>query len=441
MTIRCRSLWLSLLLLLVAPVQAQYSYPIKNPFLASITGTPAEFQPAALPEPEQIDEREYRLAVHPERSLPGNMWAMQTLPFKLAWQRGPAPLIFIVAGTGGRFSEYKVEFLKRVYYQRGFHVVQLSSPSNYDFIASASSAFRPGISQLDARDLYRVMQLAVAKARAEQGIEVTDYYLTGYSLGALHSAFVSYLDETEQVFNFRRVVMLNPPVNLLSSVSRLDRMIWARVQGVENFDQLIEHFVTRLARYFRATGRIELNSNLLLDLQGSEQALTKEEMALLIGMAFRFSVADMTFTAEQLAPTGFLVNPEQTLSLDTSMTPFYKQALACNFQCYVQRVLLPFAREYRSTASIGDLNRHVSLYFLRDYLASSDKILMMTNVDDFILTGEDLDWLRATFGERALIYPDGGHCGSLDFRDNVATMLAFMMEQPLQSPSLEEDAP
>ena len=37
----------------------------------------------------------------------------------------------------------------------------------------------------------------------------------------------------------------------------------------------------------------------------------------------------------------------------------------------------------------------------------------------------ELDWLADVFGERATIWPRGGHGGNLAFRDNVEYMLAF----------------
>ena len=107
--------------------------------------------------------------------------------------------------------------------QAGFHVITLSSPSSHDFIVAASESQYPGISEDDARDLYRVMQMALQQAR--ERITVTDVYLTGYSLGGLHAAFVSHLDEQEQAIGFRKVLLLNPPVSLYTSALLLDRLV------------------------------------------------------------------------------------------------------------------------------------------------------------------------------------------------------------------------
>jgi len=49
----------------------------------------------------------------------------------------------------------------------------------------------------------------------------------------------------------------------------------------------------------------------------------------------------------------------------------------------------------------------------------------MTNENDFILNKEDLEYLRQLFGERAMIYPRGGHLGNLEYKDNLAYMVDF----------------
>jgi hypothetical protein len=68
-------------------------------------------------------------------------------------------------------------------------------------------------------------------------VEVTDFFLTGYSLGAAQSAFVAKLDEEDKVFNFRKVLLVNPPVSLYNSVQILDKMLEENIPGgLDNFN-------------------------------------------------------------------------------------------------------------------------------------------------------------------------------------------------------------
>ncbi|MEG2256391.1 MAG: serine/threonine protein kinase, partial [Cetobacterium sp.] len=60
------------------------------------------------------------------------------------------------------------------------------------------------------------------KVKKEEKVEITDTYLMGYSMGATHSAILSYLDSQGKDFNFKRVYMVNPSVNLYYSATTLD---------------------------------------------------------------------------------------------------------------------------------------------------------------------------------------------------------------------------
>ena len=75
--------------------------------------------------------------------------------------------------------------------------------------------------------------------------------------------------------------------------------------------------------------------------------------------------------------------------------------------------------------SLRELVDRSSLRVLENYLQKSDKIGLVTNVDDFILTKGDVEYFKQVFGARAKIYPRGGHCGNMAYTDNVAYMVDF----------------
>ena len=401
---------------------ASYGYPITNAFEATIGGTPVELRPVVAND-EDIDQADYRLNLEAVRAetMPDIFWNGETLPYRLAQQEGPAPLIFIIAGTGAQYSSGKPEFLKKLFYAAGYHVVQLSSPTSYDFITAASRRATPGISSEDAQDLYRVMEAIKAK---HSELQVTSYNLTGYSLGALNAAFVSKIDEDKHSFNFKRVLMLNPPVDLLTSVGNLDRLsrVELDLNGKQpSFDMLFE----RLAQYFKEKGRIEVDEALIFDLQNSKERLSTPAMASLVGSAFRFSVADIVYTSDLINKRGLITPVGMELDYSTELVPFFKKAAACNFRCYAEQHLLPLWQQQNNGGTLAQLDKQASLYALESYLKASPKIAVMTNADDLILGPGDLSFLRRTFAERLTIYPLGGHCGNLDYRVNTDAMLEF----------------
>ena len=62
---------------------------------------------------------------------------------------------------------------------------------------------------------------------------------------------------------------------------------------------------------------------------------------------------------------------------------------------------------------------------IEGYLRSTRKISVVHNRDDIILGPGDIDFLDRVMGDRAIIYPLGGHLGNMTYERNVDEMLAF----------------
>ncbi len=421
---------------LAKPISPDYQFPLTNAFEATIAGTPSIFRPQ-LPDDADIKQRDYSLRLRPERefTLPSNFWPVKTFRYRLAKRAGPAPLIFIVAGTGAHYSSSTMEYLKKLFYGAGFHVAQISSPTAYDFMVGASPYATPGYSPQDARDLYSVMQ---AIKKQQDNLEVTEWHLTGYSLGGLQAAFVSHLDEKEQAFNFKRVLLLNPPVNLYASIKNLSNLVNTQVVGSNDHRTFYELLMDKLTRYFNQKGHFDFNEAVLFDFQNSKQKLSDNQLAMLIGSAFRFASADINFTSDLINRRGIITPAQQKINDGTSLTPFFKRALLCDFDCYIEQQLLPFwkvhfkqkklALDSPTAEDFESLSQASSLYALEDYLSATNKIGVMHNADDIILGTGDLGFLKEHFAERLTLYPYGGHLGNLDYRDNGADILEFFHE-------------
>lgn len=403
--------------------RATYGFPVTNPFEATIASTPRAQRPE-VPTDNQIDQSDYALDLMPQRAeqLPDAFWAVKQLKYRLAKQKGPAPLIFVIAGTGAKYNDSKPEFLKRLFYGAGYHVVQISSPTSFDFIVSASSSATPGISESDAKDLYRVMDAISAQ---HEDLQVTHYDVTGYSLGALDAAFVSKLDEERKHFNFRRVLMINPPVNLYTSVSNLDSLVNVDIPGVDHKYTFLDELVKKLTTYFADQGRFSIEGATLYKFQASKERLNNEQMAMLIGASFRSSSADIIFTSDFINKRGLITPLDSKINFNTAIVPLYRKSLDCNFVCYMNQQVLPYWKKSNPQGDLQQLVHETGLIDIQDYLKNSPKIAVFHNADDIILGPGDLGFLRDTFGERLTVYPLGGHCGNINYHVNTDHMLEF----------------
>ncbi len=400
-----------------APVVAAYDYPLRDAYAATIVGTPNEFK-AELPEVKHVKELE--LTVFPEREVPEIFWYDKTLKYSLAYQKGEAPLIFVIAGTGASHKSSKMQLLQKAFYQAGYHVVSLSSPTHPNFIVSASESGLPGLMHEDARDLYRVMELISKKL--QKRLDISTYALTGYSLGAANAAFVSKLDEARQLFAFEKVLLINPPVSLLNSVTKLDNMLVDNL-GVENVGQVLGRTFEAFSDTYQQGDFIGFN-DFLYQVYKDKQP-KREGMASLIGFSFRVSLVNMIFTSDVVTRHGYIVPKNRTLSRSDQITDYAKVAFRISYEEYFDEFFRPYFAARGITASREELVTQLSLKVLEPYLRQSDKIGVLTNADDLILTPDEVEYLKQVFGDRATIFPWGGHMGNLAYPDTLESVTGF----------------
>jgi hypothetical protein len=401
-----------------------YDYPLKDPYLATIITTPSEFQTKL---PEKIDYELFSFKVFPERAIPDVFWYQRDFRYSLTYQEGEAPLIFVIAGTGSSFYSANMIFFQKAFYHAGFHVICLSSPTHMNFITTASETSLPGNIIDDAKDLYRVMSMAWDQVKSR--IKVSEFFLTGYSLGASEAAFVAKLDEERRTFNFKKVLMINPAVSLYTSAKILDDMLLRALPGgLDDFNEWLNRILGRFAEFYKTMGRLDLSHDYLYDVYRTvykTRQPRQEDLASMIGTAFRFSSQNMIFTSDVMTNAGLIVPKNRVLESADSLTDYFKVVGQTTFIDYFNELLFPYfkARHPHLTPEIAiEVD---SLRYIEGYLRNTPKIALMGNEDDLILTAEDLAFLKDVFGSRAKIYPFGGHCGNMSYRENVQYMINF----------------
>jgi len=109
---------------LASAAEEPYDYPYSDPYVATVLGTPKELKAEV---PQRISVRETEVMVFEDREVPDILWYSKKLRYSIAAQDRAAPLIFLVAGMGAGHNDPKIQFLKRTFFQAGFHVVCLPS--------------------------------------------------------------------------------------------------------------------------------------------------------------------------------------------------------------------------------------------------------------------------------------------------------------------------
>ena len=379
-------------------------------YQATVTGY---CQEPAADLPESLDIINKRITIKPLNEISDVFWFNRKMKYSLIKQDAVAPLIFIIAGTGASYDSAKMVSLQKSFFQQGYHVISISSPTFANFIVnSPNTKYMPGDLAHDAEDLYKVMNLVWAQVQAQDEVEASSFSLTGYSLGGAHSAFIALLDEEKQAFNFEKVLLINPPVSLYNSVSILDDYFDLRNNrqaSVAMFDEIFARFSDIYSMQRSSTFDQGSIYNLFKNAE-----LTEAELKLLIGASFRMSSSDMIFAIDVSFNTGAITYKNHTIDKLESLTHSMQRASDITFGDYFDRAMLPRAQREDANITKADLIKRYSLHEIEDYLKASDKIYLVTNQDDIILQAGEVDYLQALFGARAKIFPRGGHCGNLD---------------------------
>ena len=405
--------------------ETDYAYPVKNPLAATVVGTPAEFQADTG---KNKSFKTFKLKVFKDRVTPKYFWYNDKISYGLMQQKSKAPLIFIVAGTGGNYAGPKITKISRAYFNAGFHVVALPSPTYMSFIIAASNSTVPGLLDDDSHDLYNVMKLAW-ETQLKRRIEVSDFYVTGYSLGGAQAAYLAYIDEHQKFFNFKKALVMNTPVSLISSASILDGYVdksFPPDQIGEKFDEFwTETWALLSKRYSEsASNKLNLSPDFLFELY-KDHDLDEESFQALIATAFRISAASMIVTSDVMSQSGFIVPKGTTAKINADVTRFSIVAHRTGFNDYAHELMLPFFQTRDPKLTFEHLVERASLYPIEDYLRNSEKIGLMHNEDDIIMAPGEIEWLRDVFGDRAKIYPSGGHLGNIAYEENINHMIKF----------------
>ncbi|WP_432735363.1 alpha/beta hydrolase [Maridesulfovibrio sp. FT414] len=403
------ALLMSFYLLAIASPAFSEQFPIKDPYKATIFGTPPElilrFEHPAYT--EQCD------IVVDNRRIPDIFWYNENFFYTMAMHEEEAPLVFIIAGTGSEHNSIKMKFLTQLFYEAGFHVVALSSPTHMNFVVGISEHAAPGYIPYDTEDLYRVMKWI--KADIEGVYKIKSWNVTGYSLGAMHSAFISKMDEERRDFCFRRVLMINPPVSLYESALRFDSWLSPENLGSKTPRQVIDELIEAFSQLYIHSSVVDLDDDFLYALS-QHTNFSHMDLKAIIAASFRMTSASMIFSSDVCLNAGYIVPADKTLSIGDNLMPYMRASAAITFADYIDEYLLPYLQFNTPGTTKGELVKNCDLHSIRDYLNKTDKILVIGNEDDIILSESNVKFIRETFGDRAVLFPYGGHCGNLMFK-------------------------
>jgi hypothetical protein len=394
----------------------EYQFKIQNPYAATILGSVDGINEAN----KKIPTKNYSIKLSKMGIVPKNLWYHKEFKFSLVSQKKPAPLIFLFAGTGSSHESYKMRKFQAIFYNAGYHVLSISSPINSNFMVAGSSSKLPGILMKDGTDIYNIMNVAYNKIKDK--IKVTDFHLVGYSLGGTEAAFVSYLDEEKHIFNFKRVYMINPAVDLYTSALLLDSFLGSGSEAKEKIAKMLD-FISHVTPSIIGNEYSSSLSEETIYSMFQNLKLSDEEMKGIIGLAFRSHSINLNYIADVLNGKNIFV--QYPVKKFENTLKYFQKINYATFEDYLNKIMIPTLKT-KHNLTIEQIRDSLHLSQINDYLKTTDKIVVVTNEDELILTNENIQFLKNTFGKRLILFPRGGHCGNMYFHENVELMLNYL---------------
>ena len=327
----------------------------------------------------------------------------KSLKFSYWLQPKLAPVVYIVPGLGAHRMEKAALAMAELVFKHGYSAVCVSSPFNPEFMEHASTAALPAYLPVDGHDLAGVLTEVDRHLHGMYPGRLGAKTLLGYSMGAAETLYLAgtAATNTASPVQFDRYVAISPPVRLMHGVDRLDEFYraplgWPAGERTTN----LENTFLKVA----ALSQTKLTPQSALPFNAIESQF-------LIGLVFRFSLRDMIYSSQQRHNQGVLHHGLH----DIRRNPAYQEILQFSFRDYFQKFAVPYYQAHGLAAPVGEtLETGGDLRTYEQGLRANPAIRIIANENDFLLTGEDLAWLRTTFpAEQLKLFPQGGHLGNL----------------------------
>ena len=405
--------------------QIAVDYPYKdNAIMATVMGTPSS-QWYKLKKGKAPKVKKFKTI----KKVPEILRQWSDYEYGVWTQKNAAPLMILVSGTGSLYNSGLTMYMANVFYDRGYNVIALSSPTTMPYIVSQSKNNYAGYIKDESTHMYELIATAVSREKAE-GMKVTKTHIGGYSLGGFQSLLIQELDSENKKIGIEKSLMLNSPVSILTATQKLDSYLVEN--GIYNAEGL-EKFLDNIFGKLVYDEKIEISDVDFTDVRSavSKLQLKDSDFEVLTGLLFRFYSANMTFAGEVFSGKNAVgrLSDKKIYKRFDSVTKEFREGLSVSFDEYSKEILYPYLKKNKyPDLTMEQFIKEFDLRNSQEFIDKNNKnIIFITSKDDILITESDLDYINKTFGNKVII-PYGGHTGILWHKD-VANLMIDKLEE------------
>lgn len=341
-------------------------------------------------------------------------------------KKNRAPLVFLLPGIGAHHSSPSAVAMAEVLYSQGYAVVILPSVFSYNYFQSRLMTPLPGYTPRDAQSLRHTMKRVLNGLEGEKPSKrfvPESISVVGMSLGGLDALHIAAQEEKHDTLNIRKFVAINPPVDLLYALERVDECGRAvRGKPAAEVEKIFsDAFGKGMALGARnAPFRDPLPVRPTYDVPEAplnnqfdyRTGLSETEAKLLVALSFRFSLRDTMMVAyrdERLAP-----NMPRMVYGWSDRTRFYLDVDRISFRKYVGSYMVPMVNQLTpQRVTLEEISEQSGLRAVEPTLRGNDKVHVLHTLDDFLVSDADRTYLDGVLGDKVTWFSRGGHLGNL----------------------------
>ena len=406
--------------------QIAVDYPYKdNAIMATVMGTPSS-QWYKLKKGKAPKVKKFKAI----KKVPEILRPWSDYEYGVWKQKNDAPLMILISGTGSLYNSGLTMYMANVFYERGYNVLALSSPTTMPYIVSQSKNNYAGYIKDESTHMYNLIAAAVSKEKAE-GMKITKTHIGGYSLGGFQSLLIQEMDSEKKKIGIEKSLMLNSPVSILTATQKLDSYLVKN--GIYNAESL-EKFLDNIFGKLVYDEYLEISDVDFTDIRSavSKLQLKDSDFEVLTGLLFRFYSANMTFAGEVFSGKNAVgrLSDKKIYKRFDSVTKEFREGLSVSFDEYSKEILFPYLKKNKyPDLTMEQFIKEFDLRNSQEFIDKNNKnIIFITSKDDILTTESDLDYINKTFNNRVII-PYGGHTGILWHQDVVNLMVNKLEEE------------
>ena len=325
--------------------------------------------------------------------------------------RKELPLVIIVPGIDGTYDGSSTLAVAETFHNAGHEVISVDSVFFWRGMEQgAGNDALPGYVPADAQRLRNYFTTILADLNYN-GPTI----LVGWSYGAVCAAHIMAAEEQKNTLNIRRAVLINPPADLGHAMQKLDAGLKKSASlSADDLKAKIPGTVGELlllnSAHIPAVPMVEENPAARMTQMAFLVPRFEEQTAEYIAsIMLRSGIRDILFRRHVKSPLPGIRNNADW----SNRNSLYDELDRFDFERYAKTFLLPELAQQGVRKDFTALVQEAGLYPLKDFLGRTDKIYLIHNWNDILLSDPDKRFLDQTFGKRATWFDAGGHMGNL----------------------------